>query len=46
MFKKDGKEIGKVVAELSNDGKVPTVNVKGKTGDGKEFSVASVYDKQ
>jgi hypothetical protein len=46
VFKKDGKEIGKVVAELSTDGKVATVKVKGKTGDGKEFSAATVYDKQ
>jgi hypothetical protein len=45
-LKKDGKEIGKVVAELSSDGKVTTVKSKGKTGDGKEFSTDTVYDKQ
>lgn len=45
-LKKNGKEVGKVVAEVSSDGKVATVKAKGKTGDGKEFSTASVYDKQ
>ena len=45
-LKKDGKEVGKVAAEVSNDGKVSTVKAKGKTGDGKEFSAESVYDKQ
>ncbi len=45
-LKKDGKQIGSVVAELSKDGKVATVKAKGKTGDGKEFSSDTVYDKQ
>ena len=45
-LKKDGKEIGKAEAEVSNDGKVTTVKSKGKTPDGKEYSNESVYDKQ
>ena len=45
-LKKGGKEIGKVVAEVSKDGKVATVKAKGKTTDGKVFSTDSVYDKQ
>jgi hypothetical protein len=45
-LKKDGKEISKVVAEVSKDGKVATVRTKGKTADGKESSSESVYDKQ
>jgi hypothetical protein len=43
---KGGKEVGKVVAEVSKDGKVATVKAKGKTADGKEYSTESVYDKQ
>jgi hypothetical protein len=43
---KGGKEVGKVVAEVSKDGKVTTVKGKGKTADGKEYSTESVYDKQ
>lgn len=45
-LKKGGKEVGKVVGEVSSDGKVSTVKSKGKTGDGKDFSSESVYDKQ
>lgn len=45
-LKKGGKELGKVVAEVSSDGKVSTVKSKGKTEDGKDFSSESVYDKQ
>jgi len=45
-LKKDGKELAKVVAEVSKDGKVATVKTKGKTADGKESSSESVYDKQ
>jgi hypothetical protein len=45
-LKKGGKDIGKVVAEVSKDGKVATVKAKGKTADGKVFSSDSVYDKQ
>ena len=45
-LKKDGKEIGKVVAEVSSDGKVSTVHSKGKTAEGKDFSSDSIYDKQ
>jgi len=45
-LKKGGKEISKVVAEVSKDGKVATVKSKGKTPDGKESSSDSVYDKQ
>ena len=45
-LKKGGKEIGKVVAEVSKDGKVATVKAKGKSADGKEMSSDSVYDKQ
>jgi hypothetical protein len=43
---KGGKEVGKVVAEVSKDGKVATVKGKGKTLDGKEYNTESVYDKQ
>jgi hypothetical protein len=43
---KGGKEIGKAEAEVSKDGKVATVKLKGKTADGKEFSTVSVYEKQ
>ncbi len=43
---KGGKEVGKVVAEVSKDGKVTTVKGKGKTADGKEYSTESFYDKQ
>lgn len=45
-LQKGGKEIGKVVAEVSKDGKVATVKAKGKTPDGKDMSSDSVYDKQ
>lgn len=45
-LKKNGKEIAKVVAELSSDGKVTTVKSKGKTANGTDFSTESVYDKQ
>jgi hypothetical protein len=45
-LKKSGKEVGKVVAEVSKDGKVSTVTMKGKTADGKEASAVSLYDKQ
>ncbi len=43
---KGGKEVGKVTAEVSKDGKVATVKGKGKTVDGKEYSTESVYEKQ
>jgi hypothetical protein len=43
---KGGKDIGKVTAEVSKDGKVATVKVKGKAADGKEYSTDAVYDKQ
>jgi hypothetical protein len=43
---KGGKELGKVTAEVSKDGKVTTVRGKGKTVDGKEYSTESVYDRQ
>jgi hypothetical protein len=43
---KGGKDLGKVVAEVSKDGRVATVKLKGKTADGKEYSTESVYDKQ
>jgi len=45
-LKKDGKEVGKSVAEVSNDGTVSTVKSKGKTPDGQDYSTDSVYDKQ
>ena len=44
--KKGGKEVGKAEAEVSKDGKVSTVKIKGKTLDGKEFHSEAVYDKQ
>jgi hypothetical protein len=45
-LRKGGKDVGKVVAEVSKDGKVATVKGKGKSADGKEYSTESVYDKQ
>ena len=45
-LKRGGKESGKVVAEVSSDGKTSTVTSKGKTADGKEYSSNSVYEKQ
>jgi hypothetical protein len=45
-LKKDGKEVGKSVVEVSKDGTVSTVKSKGKTPDGKDYSTDSVYDKQ
>jgi len=44
--KKGGKEIGRATSEVSKDGKVSTVKIKGKTADGKAFSSDTVYDKQ
>lgn len=46
ILKRGGKEIGKVTAEVSKDGKVATVKSKGKNPDGKDYSSDSVYDKQ
>jgi hypothetical protein len=46
VLKKDGKEVGKSVVEVSKDGTVSTVKSKGKTPDGKDYSTDSVYDKQ
>jgi hypothetical protein len=46
ILKKDGKEVGKSVAEVSKDGTVSTVKSKGKTPDGKDYSIDVVYDKQ
>lgn len=43
---KGGKDIGKVTAEVSKDGKVATVKLKGKAADGKEYGTDVVYDKQ
>jgi hypothetical protein len=45
-LKRGGKEIGKVTAEVSKDGKVSTVKSNGKNPDGKDFSTESVFDKQ
>ena len=44
--KKGGKEVAEAEAEVSKDGKVSTVKIKGKTVDGKEFHSETVYDKQ
>jgi hypothetical protein len=44
--KKGGKEVGRATSEVSKDGKVSTVKIKGKTADGKEFHSDTVYDKQ
>lgn len=46
ILKKGGKEIAKVSAEVSKDGKTATVKSHGKTVDGKEFNSESVYDKE
>lgn len=45
-LKKDGKEVGKSVSEVSKDGKVTTIKANGKNPDGKEYHTESVYDKQ
>lgn len=45
VTKKGGKQIGKVLADISNDGKIVTVNTTGKI-DGKEVKAEQVYDKQ
>jgi hypothetical protein len=45
VTKKGGKEIGKVLVDLSNDGKTITVKTSGKI-DGKEVKAEQVYDKQ
>jgi hypothetical protein len=45
-LKKGGKEVAKVTAEVSKDGKVATIRSKGKGTDGKEVATDSVYDKQ
>lgn len=45
-LKKGGKEVGKVTAEVSKDGKTSTVRMKGKTADGKDIDTESIYDKQ
>jgi hypothetical protein len=45
VTKKDGKELGKVLADLSTDGKTVTVKTRGKI-DGKEVKAEQVYDKQ
>jgi hypothetical protein len=44
--KKGGKEVAKAEAEVSKDGKVATVKIKGKTVDGKDFHSEAIYDKQ
>jgi len=44
--KKGGKEVAKAEAEVSKDGEVSTVKIKGKTVDGKDFHSETVYDKQ
>ncbi len=44
--KKGGKEVGTAEAEVSKDGKVSTVKIKGRTVGGKEFHSEAVYDKQ
>jgi hypothetical protein len=46
ILKKNGKEVGKSVAEISKDGTVSTIKSRGKAPDGKDFSFDSVYDKQ
>jgi hypothetical protein len=45
-LKRAGKEVAKSWVEVSKDGTVTTVKVKGKTPDGKDFNNESVYDKQ
>jgi len=44
--KKGGKEVATAEAEVSKDGKVSTVKVKGTGVDGKAFHSETVYDKQ
>jgi hypothetical protein len=46
ILKRGGKEIGKSSSDVSKDGKVSTVKGSGKTPDGKDYSTATVYDKQ
>jgi hypothetical protein len=46
VLKKGGKEIAKVITDVSKDGKVAIVKTHGKGADGKETGSESVYDKQ
>lgn len=46
VLKKDGKEIGKSMSDVSKDGKVATTRGSGKTSDGKDYNTVVVYDKQ
>ena len=45
-LKKGGKELAKVEAEVSKDGKVTTVKISGKTAEGKDFTSVTVYDRE
>ena len=46
IFKKGGKEIGKLESAISPDGKVTTNTIKGVGNDGKPFEEVRVWDKQ
>jgi hypothetical protein len=45
VLKKSGKELGTSTSEVSKDGKVTTLKLKG-TADGKPVTGVTVYDKQ
>jgi hypothetical protein len=46
VLKKAGKEVATSKVEISKDGKVATIESKGKTEDGKAMHTVAVYDKQ
>jgi hypothetical protein len=46
ILKKGGNEVGKSEAEVSKDGTVSTVTSRGKSPDGKAYSIVAVYEKQ
>ena len=46
VLKKNGKQVGTSVSEVSADGKTTTIKAKGKNPDGSAYETESVYDKQ
>jgi hypothetical protein len=46
IFKKDGKEIGKIESAISPDGRTTTNTINGVSNDGKPFEEIRVFDRQ
>ncbi|HYK38518.1 MAG TPA: hypothetical protein VEU98_00755 [Candidatus Eremiobacteraceae bacterium] len=46
VLKKNGKQVGTSVSEVSADGKTTTIKAMGKNPDGSAYETESVYDKQ